>query len=619
MNISKFSELFIQRQKDTGRSKDFWVGENTKLSYGELFDKISQTSSFIHQLNLSTNDRIAICSDDFLSVIIIFFAMLRNGITVVFLDPHSTWNEAKVLIKTADVSAIFLDAVLEDKYQLTEIISDDTPIIPIVPGYQKKKTISKLFRKKATPSEKFPALLESYDTQDDYPLDLPEDTVAYILFTSGTTSQPKGVEITHKNLYAQECTFVKQYGMDANTQLLNVLPLFHTDGLTHGPVLAFQCGATIHRPVRFTLDYLPILLDSIYKKRITHYITVPAVLTLMQHLGDEYKDCFDTPDFKFLISTAALLDPGLWHDIESYFKVLIVNVYGLTETVCEAIYCGPSDETRKLGTIGKPIDCEARIVDANGNDVSSGVTGELLLRGDHIMKGYFRQPKETSKVLSADGWFSTGDLASVDNEGFYSIVGRKKNVIITAGINVYPEDVDHVLRSMPEIIDAVTFGLEDETWGERVISCVVPKPGAELTIELVASYCANNLAREKLPNKIHILEELPRGPAGKVLLKEVKGIARSLDTTILSRNINDDLTHQVFQVAAQIFKMPVEEISLDSNPDNTLGWSSLAHVELLVGLENTFDIKMAPKDIMNMKTLKDTISIIDQKLTATSK
>ena len=352
------------------------------------------------------------------------------------------------------------------------------------------------------------------------------DTLAYILFTSGTTSRPKGVEISHQNLFAQERTFVRHYGLDARTQLLNVLPMFHTDGLTHGPVLALFAGGTLHRPIsQFRVDLLPHLIRSIYTLQVTHFITVPAVLSLLHNLAEDFSEVFTNPDFRFIISTAAYLDPKLWRNIESRFGVRTVNVYGLTETVCEALYCGPDDETRKIGTVGKPVDCAARIVDDASKDVAQGQVGELILKGDNVMRGYFRQPKETAEVPS-NGWFHTGDLAKIDDEGFYSIVGRKKDVIITAGINVYPEDVTAVIRSMPDVVDAVTFGLNDDVWGERVVSCVQASD-ENVTIEAVAAHCGANLSREKLPNKIFIFPDFPRGPAGKVITSEIKELVYS--------------------------------------------------------------------------------------------
>ena len=450
---------------------------------------------------------------------------------------------------------------------------------------------------------------------DDLPDSLPDSTVAYILFTSGTTSRPKGVEITHRNLFAQMATFVRQYGYDPDCRLLNVLPLHHTDGLTQGPVVVFTTAATVLRPLRFRVDALSEFLDLIYAERVTHLITVPSVLALILNVAEETGDCFDGEDFRFVISTAAFLDENLWRDFEARFLTQVVNVYGLTETVCEAFYCGPDEKTRRLGTIGKPVDCDARIVDDNGQEVPRGEIGELALKGDNVMKGYFQMPEETAAVLK-DGWFLTGDLARLDADGFCTIVGRKKNVIITGGINVYPEDVTSVLRSLPKVLDAVTLGMEDPIWGERVVSCVVPKPGEMLEVQEIAGHFLEQASREKLPAEIHLFDDLPRGPAGKVLLEEVKSRILAQRQGSSGQGPARDLQERLLKTAAEVFKVPAEELSLTSNPENTKGWSSLAHVELLLTLEKEFGFRMSPQAIMTVKSLSDALSVVEKELAA---
>lgn len=191
-----------------------------------------------------------------------------------------------------------------------------------------------------------------------------------------------------------------------------------------GPVVAFISGATVYRPGRFRIADLPELMITVRRERITHFIVVPTMLSLMMRLDEKYNDSFKASDLRVLRSSADLLDPTLWRAFERRFDVAVTNSYGLTETVCEALYCGPAAETKRIGTIGKPIDCEARVVDDSGNDVPAGEAGELWVRGSNVMKGYFRQPEATAAVLK-HGWYHTGDLARVDTDGFFAIVGRK--------------------------------------------------------------------------------------------------------------------------------------------------------------------------------------------------
>jgi long-chain acyl-CoA synthetase len=459
----------------------------------------------------------------------------------------------------------------------------------------------------------YPAVLEATAPAEHLPADVSETALAYILFTSGTTSRPKGVEITHRSLAAQMRTFVSQYGLREQTRLLNVLPLHHTDGLTQGVTVTLAAGATLFRRIAFRVDLLPQLLDTVRSDRITHLVTVPSVLALIANLGEDFLDCFLTEEFRFIISTAAYLDENLWRRFEEKFRTKIVNVYGLTETVCEALYCGPDEATRRIGTVGKPVDCEARIIDLAGREVGPGATGELILRGDNVMRGYFRMPEETAAVLR-DGWFCTGDLAAVDDDGFYRIVGRKKNVIITGGMNVYPEDVTTVLRSLPGVLDAVTFGTPDNAWGERVVSCVVPVPGRALAVDEVAARFLERASREKLPLEIHIVDDLPRGPAGKVILSEVKEMVTRLRQERGHVAVGLDFEQRVLEVAARMFKADMRLLSLDSDASNTPGWNSLAHVEFLLALESEFDLRLAPRDLMTIVSLRDALLVVESKL-----
>jgi len=613
--VSPFLSLIDERSNTAKASKPLVLGPQ-KLGYGDLAKRIGKLTGLFRRFGLATGDRVLLASQDDLAVVSFFFAMLRNGITSVVVDPGSTEKELETMIEAADVAAVVADDEVLDRIKDRPVMQQLNSIE--IGGTKKGKAASLLgrFSRRASESDEtldsFPSLLDSVEEVSDLPDVIPETTTAYILFTSGTTSQPKGVEISHRALYAQMQTFVRQYGYNADSRLSNILPLHHTDGLTQGPVVAYVAEATVCRPLRFRVDRLEELLETIYADRVTHLITVPSVLALILNLSDEC-DWFDTSDFAFVISTAAFLDEKLWRDFEEKFDARVVNVYGLTETVCESFYCGPDETTRRIGTIGKPVDCAARIVDDTGKDLPPGEMGELILSGDHIMTGYFRMPQETSEVLK-DGWFYTGDLASVDEDGFYWILGRKKNVIICGGINVYPEEVTQILRSLPGVLDAVTLGLEDDLWGERVVSCVIPVQGEDLSQQKLTEAFLELASQEKLPAEIILMEEFPRGPAGKVVLQDLKNqiLARGKQSDLSQTKL--DLETKVRETAARIFKVPFEEISLGSDPENTRGWSSLAHVEFLLQLEKEFEIRMSPQSIMNIKSVEDALHAVEREV-----
>ena len=617
---SPYVELFREIQTQVPSRKQFVEGSRT-LSYGALFDRVAALTGVFQQMGLRIGDRAILCSNDDIAVVTIFMALLRNGITAVVLPPQAPAAELEPLIESADARALFLDVEAHERCNLDAVRRGDSTIVEIEPekdedaqGPLVRAFAARFGRAKADGSEaRYPGLLRSVPSNAEPVGHIPESTTAYILFTSGTTSKPKGVEISHRALFSQMSTFVRHYGMNADTRWLNVLPLHHTDGLTQGIVVAFTAGATAYRPLQFRVDRLPALLDLIYSKRITHFVTVPSVLNLILKLGDAYTDTFEGEDFRFVISTAAYLDADTWRQFEGKFGVQVVNVYGLTETVCESLYCGPDSGSRRIGTIGKPVDSDARIVDAEGRDVAAGSPGELILSGDHIMTGYFRMPEATAAVLK-DGWFHTGDLAEIDEDGFYRIVGRKKDVIITAGVNVYPEDVTRVLRGMPEILDAVTFAMPDPDWGERVVACVVPAEGASPTEPQIANYFLDRASREKLPREIHIVDDLPRGPAGKVVVDQVKKLLEFQTAAQDGNGSAGSLEGKIFEAAAKAFKTSATDLSLNSSPENTKGWSSLAHVELLMTLESTFSVRFDPQDIMRISSLADAKRVLESKV-----
>jgi long-chain acyl-CoA synthetase len=358
---------------------------------------------------------------------------------------------------------------------------------------------------------------------------------------------------------------------------------------------------------------LPEILGMVKRHQITHMITVPTMLALIMRLGDEFSDAFRTESFRFVSSTAGPLDEGLWRHFEARFGTMVVNSYGLTETVCEGIYCGPTPSTRRIGTIGKPIDIEARIVDDSGRDVQQGEMGELILRGSCLMKGYYNAPEETAAVLR-DGWLYTGDLAVMDGDGYYSIAGRKKNVIITGGINVYPEDVSRTIARMPGISEVITLGMPDQIWGERVVSCVVLAQPDVLSAEDVIAYCRTHLSREKIPSQVLVVDEMPRGPAGKVALPQLRQLvsaqlpkASPTRPLALTTSGPEDIAATVLAVAARCFATPVAELSLDSEPETTAGWTSLAHLDFLLSLEAAFGITISPSDMLSITTLRDVV------------
>jgi long-chain acyl-CoA synthetase len=354
---------------------------------------------------------------------------------------------------------------------------------------------------------------------------------------------------------------------------------------------------------------LPDVFDAIIKYRATHVLLTPSIIGLMLRLGEDVHEPFQTGDFRFVISVAASLSPKIWSDFQEITGKKIVNVYGLSETG-NNLFAGPDQESYRIGSIGKPVDCRAAIVREDGARANPGETGELLLQGASITGSYLAEPIVTT-TLEQEQWFATGDLAYRDENDIYWLVGRKKNIIIVGGRNVYPDEINNVLLSHPAVLEAATLGLIDEMWGERVVSCVVSR--SPVSISDLLNYAAQHLTDYKVPREIHLRNQLPKGRSGKILLNE---LARELqDHGNAEKNTARlNLEAEVLNLASQSFRTPPSELSLKTAPANCSRWDSVAHMDFVTNLESRFGIELLPREVIQITTLDAAVRIVRAKM-----
>lgn len=580
------------------------------LTYGNLLARTRLLARIWAEAGLKQGDRVVLASRDDIELTLLFLALMRCGLTAVVLDPQLPPSIAQQLIHAADAQGIILDRILRQEWQP----DDQRYVLEIHKPEKRGGTLfSKLLGKKESEPvlpDTYPALLERYQPTE-LPSILPDDLVAYILFTSGTTAQPKGVQITHYNLAHHLGTLSRQFGYSPDCRILNVLPLHHADGLIQGVVVALWNGASVHRPTNFSIPHIGLLLDAIYAERITHFVSVPTILALILKFGQEYKDCFHTDDFRFVISAAAQLETDLWAQFEDRFKTRITNIYGLTETVTGSLFSGPTDTDHCIGTIGKPVDCEVLIVDDSGECVPDNTPGELLIHGGHVMKGYLNNSEATAEAY-VDGWLHTGDIATRDTKGFYRIIGRKKNLIISGGLNIHPEEIIETLNSHPHVIESCAFGVADPVWGELIAAAVVLDARADISESSLIQYCRTRLAPAKIPHRITILPNMPKGPSGKIIVAHVIDMVANIERFAVAND--GDLSSRLFTIASRNFNVPVTELNHSSNPDSTPGWDSLAHFAFLLELEEAFNISLSAREIMTIVSLDEAERIISKKI-----
>ena len=589
---------------DAVAGKPWLVTERRTVHFAELRARIEAVTGMLRQFDIGTGERVVISSSDDAETSLLFAALVCNGVVVVNLDPDTTEERAQSMIRRADPRLLLLDRAIAEKWSAS---TSPWKLVEIVePVSQPGKMFGKFLRKPAS-IEGLQALLATVQPQP--PAQIDGETLAYILFTSGTTDQPKGVCISHRALFAHLATLSRRLGYDASSRIFNHLILSHADGMIQGPIMGFYSLCSVYRPLRFDVTRIEPLLDAIYQLRITHMVVVPTMLSLIMRLGLEQRDAFQGGDFRLLVSCAAQLEKSLWEEFQAVFGVSIANVYGLTETVTGGLFAGPDAETGIPGSIGKPVDCDARIVDGDGIEVAAGETGELLLHGEMLMSGYFGDTELSATVLR-DGWLHTGDIARKDAAGLYWIIGRLKNIVIRGGFNMSPEEVTEVLQCHPGVREAVAFGVPDPVWGETMAALVVAD--AHVDEQQLRSYCEGRLEACKVPGRIGVVDALPHGRSGKVVLEAARRMLDGALSATGKRSSVSDAAERLLRVAATSFKTTPEKLGLHSTPDDVPGWDSLAHMELVNALEREFNIQFSARDIMAFDRLDKALKMVGQ-------
>lgn len=593
MIAQTLTDLWTQIQINSRRQ--YLLTLHEAFSYKDLKKIILTWLAEFDSLGLEEGDRILIRVDDEPAAVFCFVAALLDGLTPVLLAPDTPDLQLLAVHKTIESGAVVIDAMVELPPQLV----DKEKCLPPRP---KRSSLSRNWRgwfnfwHKHVPD----VHLGAGRSIPRLPSDL--SGLAYIIFTSGTTSEPNGVMISRKNLLSNLATLSHLFEYNASSRIFNDMVLAHADGMVQGPLLALANGCVLIRSGGFKLPQMEAWLERIRQERATHVLTVPTVWTLIAAHA-KHDDYFNSAECDVLCSVAARLPDALWKSLESRFKHSIYNQYGLTETVTSALYAGKSSEMGRKGTIGKPVDCEARI----DPDSENNHEGELQLRGLNIFVGYWRNPKLTSKAFTSDGWLRTGDIVRLcPIEKDYQILGRLKSVIMMGGFLIRPEEIDEALLSHPEVQECATIGIEDETFGEVPASLIVTDTKIETS--RLAQYLRKRLEFRKVPKHFFIVTSIPRGASGKPQITRVRSQIQDLlkpTTTLLKPSL--DLQQDVFLVAAEVFQVPVENLSSESGPDSLLAWDSFAHLSFILALEQRFKVRFPAQRIVTIRSIAQAI------------
>jgi long-chain acyl-CoA synthetase len=341
------------------------------------------------------------------------------------------------------------------------------------------------------------------------------DDTAVILYTSGTTGTPKGAELTHDNLRINAERSRELFDTGPDDVVLGALPLFHSFGQTCVMNTTVMAAGTLTLLPRFDPAKA---LEILQRDRVTIFEGVPTMYGAM--LNHPERDRYDLSRLRVCASGGAAMPVEVLRGFEEAFGATVLEGYGLSETSPVASFNHP-DRERKPGSIGTPLrGVQMKVVDEDDRDLPVGEVGEIVVRGHNVMKGYWGQPQATADAIR-DGWFHTGDMARVDEDGYFFIVDRKKDMIIRGGYNVYPREVEEVLYGHPAVREAAVVGIPDPQWGEEVVAVVALKEGEHVSAQQLQEYVRERVAAYKYPRELWFVDELPKGPTGKILKREV--------------------------------------------------------------------------------------------------
>ena len=492
------------------------VFEDKRYTFSQLNERVNRLANGLLKLGVQKGDRVAFLQVNCNQCVETYFAVAKTGAIYMPLNFRAKEKELAYMLNAAEASTM----IAGERYvSMIQAIQPDIKSLKNLISIEKKHDDILYYEDiiKSSPADEVVTEIEDKDT-------------TILMYTAGTTGFPKGVMLSHTSFSTYMLENVSPADPESDESNILTVPLYHVAGI-QAMMAAIYGGRTLVMERQFEPEEWMTLVE---REKANRAMMVPTML----------KQLLDHPNFKkhdlsslrvITYGAAPMPLPVIRKALEEFPGVSFINAFGQTETASTITALGPEDHVltgteeekekklARLASIGKPMaDVEMKVVDDDGKKLGVGEVGEILARGPRVMSGYWKDEEKTAKTIDKDGWVHTGDIGYVDEEGYYFLSGRSSDMIIRAGENISPEEIENVIREHPGVEDVAVIGVPDETWGEEPRAVVIPKKGVKVTEEEIMEYCRQNLASFKRPRTVVFVDELPRNPMGKLIKKDIR-------------------------------------------------------------------------------------------------
>jgi len=503
MPVHKNLASLLEDHAAASPERVLFIYNDKEIRGAEIREDVCRLTAALRSLRIERGSRVLLMLPNIPEYFIAYHAILRLGGIVVPVNVMLKERELHYLMDNCEAHAIVAPAdCARDVLAAAESLDTMRQIILLGDNLPKG-------------TEALEKLIENHESDETIADVYPDDT-AVIMYTAGTTGRPKGAELSHYNLMSNARAGVNLLKIKSRDRFIGVIPFFHAFGQTAVMNTALAAGSSVVLLPRFEPEET---MNAVQKHGVSIFVAVPAMYSLiLSHPG---VNSFNFKSVKYCVSGGSALKTELLKAFEERFSSTILEGYGLSETTSVTTFNHIHRE-RRPGSIGTPIEgVEVKVVKDDESEVLIGEVGEITIRSEYLMKGYLNRPEATRQVMKG-GWFHTGDLARVDEDGFLYIVDRKTDMIVKSGFNVYPREIEELLLDYPGIAEVAVIGVPDPVRGEAIKACIILRPGAQVTAADLAAYCRERLARYKCPRYVQFYQQLPKSPAGRILKMKLR-------------------------------------------------------------------------------------------------